>query len=566
MKSISCSEQKTQLTIVLLAYVFFASIFAYAYRYAINPDGIAQLRLAGYLAEGHFQQSISLSWSPLFIWLMSPFLFFKFDGLTAARIAIALSGGGFLIGSWLLSLRFDLSRNLRFIAAIIAALLISDWSIRNIGADLPVAALIMFYLYMATNPNIIINRKISFACGIIGGISFLAHHYALPFVLVHFPLMLILRGYIDKGKELFPFKNMLMSMMIGLAGFFIVAALWIGIVSVKYGQLTISAKGSIAHSSMGPTDMDRRAPHFYGGLNKPINEYAMHVFEDHSELKFKTWSPFDSKEYFFHQLKLIKMNFIYILDHFIKKSPFFTYALVIGILTLIPFALLISAFNQKKKFLYFWIVITFLTFCSGYLLIIARSPRRFYALMIIFLFVSLHFVEELMKGIKDIVTAGGKKILFVYLLMIVVAAFTIKPGVHLLKSIMRIITIEQVNPYYEIVKQIDTIDFDGPYAIIRSSQKPHTDTYIAYYLKKQLLGRPLSEDTEGIIKELKAVDAKSLVVFDNLDLVERLKSDKRYVYKASRKLREDNRYLDAVNYKQDVITGWDKEVNVFVIE
>jgi len=145
-------------------------------------------------------------------------------------------------------------------------------------------------------------------------------------------------------------------------------------------------------------------------------------------------------------------------------------------------------------------------------------------------------------------------------------AFTLKPGLDLLKSINNIITIEQVNPYREIAEQINIVQFPSPYAIIRSSQKPYTDIYIAYYLKKQLLGRPLSSDINGITEELKAVDAKSLLVFDNLDIVEKLKNDKRYIHIASIKLKKDNRYLHAVNIKQDEITGWGEEVNVFTLK
>ena len=566
MKSVPLPAQKIQLTLILLAYIIFAVIFGFAYRYAINPDGISQLRLAGYIAEGNFQQSVTSSWSPLFIWLMSPFLFFGFDGLAAARIVIAFSGAGLLLGSWFLTLRLRLSRNSRFIAVLIAALLISDWTVRNIGADLPVAALTILYIYLVTHPDILTHRKISFFCGIAGGFSYLAHHYALPFFLAHYPLMLLLRGYIDRDKNGPFLKKVLMSSVAGIAGLLIISSIWIGIVSAKYGHLAISNKGSIAHAAVGPKDKDRRHPFFVGGLYKPRDAYAIHVFEDPSEVEFKTWSPFESREYFMYQLKLIKDNSVYILDHFVKNSPFFTYAFVIGMLTLIPIAFLLNPLNNEKRFLYIWVIITFSIYCSGYLLVIARSPRRFYALMIVFLFLSFHFLEEFKNGLGDVISGRRRKILTYYLLMIVVLAFALKPGMHFLKSVKNIITIEQVNPYREIAGQISTIQFPPPFAIIRSSQKPHTDTYIAYYLKKQLLGRPLSRDVDGITKELEAADAKSLLVFDNPEIAEKLKKDKRYIHAGALKLKNNKRYLNAVNAKQDEIKGWDKEVNIFIIE
>jgi hypothetical protein len=320
---------------------------------------------------------------------------------------------------------------------------------------------------------------------------------------------------------------------------------------------------------MGPTDIDRRAPHFYGGLHKPENDYSIHVFEDPSVVEFKTWSPFESKEYFIHQLKLIKLNINSIFNHFVRQSPFFSYAFIVGTLFLIPIAFFLNPLNTKKRFLYVWFIITFSIYCSGYVLIIARAPRRFYALMIVFLFLSLHFLEELKNGIGDIVTDRRKKFITYYMLMIIVLAFTLKPGIHLLKSLENIITIDQVNPYEEIAEQINTIQFSSPYAIIRSSQKVYTDIYIAYYLKKQLLGRLLSKDIEGITKELMVVDAKSLVVFDNMEIVKQLKSDKRYIHLASKELNDNKRYEHIVNINIkdfEIITGWDKEINIFILK
>lgn len=566
MKTSSSPLFKTRFIIILAFYLIVSSIFGSAYRYAMNPDGIAELRLAGYIAEGNFQQSVTSGWSPLITWVTAPFLFLGFDGLTAARIAIAFCGAGLLLSSWLLASRFDLSQNSKYITLIIAALLISFWTIQFIASDVLFAALILCYIYLVTAPDILCNKKSSIYCGIAGGFSYLAHHYAFPFFMAHLPFMLLLKAYIDKDNEGFQLKKVLISWGLGMAGFLIIASIWAGMVSVKYGHLTISSKGPIAHASMGPGDIDRKPPHFYGGLNKPNNEYSIHVFEDPSGLKFKTWSPFENKVYFMHQLKLIKNNAVYILEHFVTLSPFFTYAFMIGTLALIPIAFLLNPLNNRKKYLYFWVIITFSIYCSGFLLIIARSPRRFYALMIIFLLLSFHFLEELTNAFRDIISGQRKKLLTLYVLGIVISAFAMKPAVNLMKSMQYIVSYEQHNPYKEIAEQINNIAFPSPYAIIRSSQKPHTDLYIAHYLKKQLLGRPVSEDTEGITNELKAAGGKSLLVFDNLDIAEKLKSDNRYFHIASIKFNDTEKYKQTVNVNirdHEVITGWDKELNVF---
>lgn len=565
---VTVKEHKLQLLIIFLTYLVCATVFGLAYRYALNPDGIAELRLAGYIAEGHFMRSITQGWSPLFIWLMSPVLFLGFDGLTTARITIALSGALLLFCIWLFIQRFELSENFKLIVLLISAFLISDWSIRNIGMDLPFATLLILYMYLVTHPDILTNKRISFFCGVAGGFSYLAHHYALPFFILHYPVTLFLRGYFNR-KDLA--GRFLKTLTIGFIGFLTVSSIWIGTVSIKYGHLTFSNKGGITHAAFSPKGTGTGHPFFKGGLYRPRDSYAIHVFEDPSDVKFNTWSPFESKEYFLHQIKLIKMNVDYIFSHFVRSSPFFTYPFMVGLLSIIPIILLLTSLNKERKFLYSWIVVTFLIYCSGFILIIARSPRRFYVLMLIMIIFSFSVFEELIKLFDGKVAKGSgdmwkRRILILYLFFIIIPAFSLKPAIHLIKSFKDIITLEYINPYKDIAKQLKHIDFPAPIVFIRSSQKGYTDLYLAYFLDKQLLGRPLSEDVEGVTDELKTSGGKSLLIFDNLDIVGKLKDDDRYIYLAAIRFKSDDRYWNAPNIKQDEITAWDREVSIFVLK
>ena len=242
---------------------------------------------------------------------------------------------------------------------------------------------------------------------------------------------------------------------------------------------------------------------------------------------------------------------------------------MVAILVIIPAALLLNQLNRRKKFLYAWAVLTFCVYCSGFLLIVARSPRRFYLLMIPFLFLSFHFMEELKIAFGKNGSERNKKILALFLVLIACAAFAIKPGRHLIRSAKHIATVEQVNPYEDIAEQIDVVDFPAPYAVVRSSQKLTTDYYMAYFLKKQLLGRPLSADLDAITAELESAGGKSLVVFDDPGIVEELKRDGRYIHAGSVRLYNNDRYEHAANWiisEYDIVTGWDSAVNVFTLK
>jgi hypothetical protein len=568
-KSEFSSLNKNHLTVIFFFYAISALIFGFAYRFEINPDGISYISLAEHIVAGNLNESVSGIWAPLFTWLMSPFIFIGIDGLTTARMVIALSGAGVLLAGWLLTERFNISKHSQFLALLIAALLIADWSIRNIGPDLLIAALIIFYLYLSTDPDILENKKKAVLCGLVGALAYFAKHYAFWFFLAHFPLVLGLKAYIDRDKG-FLFKKYLTALIIGISVFLIVSSIWIMVLSAKFERFTISPSGNLVHAKVGPKDMDRRDPSFYGGLHKPINAYSIHQFEDPAQIanEYKKWSAFESKEYFVHQLYLVKNNIKYIYGHFVKNSPFFTYPFIFGILVLIPIALLTNSRFGEYKFLYCWIIITFGGYFSGHLLTYARGTKYFYPLMLLALFLYVHFIEGLINGLRDVryVSRNGKKLLTVYLVLIVSLAFTVKPGLHLLKSVNSIIAVEQVNPYWDIAEQVKTIEFSSPYAIIRSSQKSYTDYHIAYYLKKQLLGRPLSNDVEGITKELKAVHAKSLLVFDNLEIVKKFKNDGQYLFLGSKMLRKDERYWNATYIERDVITAWDENINVFALK
>jgi hypothetical protein len=291
----------------------------------------------------------------------------------------------------------------------------------------------------------------------------------------------------------------------------------------------------------------------------------MHIFEDPSGLKFNTWSPFESREYFIHQLKVMKENINSILDHFIRRSPFFTYPFVAGTLVIILIALILSSWNEQRRYLYVWIITTFIIYCSGFILIIARSPRRFYALMIIFLLLAIHSLEELSKGMSGIVSGRRKKVLIFSLIFVVVSAFSLKPGTRLFRATGTVMAGAQLNPYGEIAEKLNAYQFPSPYAIIRSSQKHHTDYYIAYFLRKQFLGRPLSDDIHGITEELRAANAKSLLVFDNPGIVMKLNEDERYVHAGSLKLKNYDKQVNPINAVVDQITNWDDEVNIYVL-
>src|SRR6266566_7144894 len=75
-------------------------------RQALNPDGVAYMRIASYFASGRMDLAISGNWGPLLSWLLMPWLKAGVTAVAAARIVMALSAVYFLWACWRVFIRF----------------------------------------------------------------------------------------------------------------------------------------------------------------------------------------------------------------------------------------------------------------------------------------------------------------------------------------------------------------------------------------------------------------------------------------------------------------------------
>lgn len=533
------SSQRIQLSIILITYILLASVFGFAHRYLIDPDGVSYLRLAGYIAEGNLQRSVTGYWSPLLSWCMAPFLFFGIDGLNTLRIVMALWGIPLVIAVWLLALRFNISNDSKFIVMLIATLIAANWSSRLTTPDLLLLTLILFYLYVVTDPNIFTQKKIAFLSGIIGGVAYLSKHYALPFFLVHFPLMLILTKYTrNKGVS---FKAGLVYLVIGLIGFLMISSPWILLMSSKYQRLTIAASGNTSRTIAGPFKHPTLHQSFTG-LHKPDNDHAIHTWEDPTGMDNETWSPFENKENFTYQLILSLNNILTIIKYFISNS------FVFGLLAIccVPVVFLRNLQNPEKGFLYGWSGITVIIYCSGYIISWANQDRYFFPVMMVSLLLAFHFFEKIkVKFIshEQKESSPWKKYVILSLFFVLALSFTKSSAGRFLWSATTKFKADIINVNKELAEDILTIDFPEPYAVLNSEGRAAYDLYWAYYLKKQLLGRPVSGNLEEMTRELEAANAKSLIVFNNPAMVEELKSSDKYIHKGSIRNNEINIFI-----------------------
>src|SRR5438045_7475715 len=85
----------------LLAFLILVVPLCGIYLYEIEPDSIAYISIAREYAAGDFTDAVNAYWSPLYSWLMVPFIKTGIDPLIAAKIFGVIAGAATL---WLIDI------------------------------------------------------------------------------------------------------------------------------------------------------------------------------------------------------------------------------------------------------------------------------------------------------------------------------------------------------------------------------------------------------------------------------------------------------------------------------
>src|SRR5688572_4382331 len=89
-----------RLLMIFVLYFLAAAWAVSAYRYQINPDAISYISIAQKYLAGDFGAAINAYWSPLYSWLLMPFLAIGIPALLATKVLTVFLGFGSLIAAW----------------------------------------------------------------------------------------------------------------------------------------------------------------------------------------------------------------------------------------------------------------------------------------------------------------------------------------------------------------------------------------------------------------------------------------------------------------------------------
>ena len=252
MKNRSFLNDNLDIIIFLIIYSVIAGFLLQYFQYMIAGDEISYIDIAGAYATGNWGTAINGYWSPLYSWLLTPFLLFQYNPLYAVYISkiVSLIIGFFaIITVRRLSRTFEIDRNIErsILIALIPSLIF--FSLIYPTPDLLLVLFLTYYLsiiFKSEYSNSLINGVI---CGFVGAAAYLTKSFAFPFFLVHFVLFNMI--FFVKGLEIEK-KNILKNLSLGLILFFVMSGLWAGTISEKYGKMTISTAGEYNQAIVGP--------------------------------------------------------------------------------------------------------------------------------------------------------------------------------------------------------------------------------------------------------------------------------------------------------------------------
>lgn len=465
----------------------------------MGSDTISYINIAKAYASGEWMDAINGCWSPLFSWLIAPFILFSSSPLYAIYISkiISLIIGFFtIISVRMFYNKFEIDILVKRVFLFSLTPVILYFSLVINTPDLLVVLILINYLSIIFDPEYPNNAYSGFLCGFLGALGFLTKSYLFLFFIVHFLLFNLIYFYKSSTKEK---KNrVLRNIILGFAVFFIISGMWIGTISDKYGKFTISTAGEYNHAIMGP-DYQGHNPLYDVGLIKPPTKFATSIWDEPSLTRMNQWSPFSSWVNFQYQLQLIGKN---IIDTFIIIESFYLVSLIIIVLAIL--FILKSKKNKASKTKMLCLLITIFIYIGGYCTIKVEW-RYYWFIFVLIMFMGFYLLDNFYKN--RFININLRNIL----LVVLACLFVIQPAYEL---VMFSSTDDSIVNLSSVLKT----DY-GIHGNIASNANWGEMLVISYYLNSKYYGLTKNKDSSiEIERELQNNGINYYFVWNNNDL------------------------------------------------
>jgi len=139
------SKVNPTLAPALILYSVLGIFLGQFYRYQLNGDGISYISIARKYLDGNLADAVNAYWSPLFSWLLVPFLFLGILPQVAAKAITLAAGFATIIGIKTFSNRFEITENMKSVLLLSVIPLVLYCALSMITPDLVFLCLLIFY-------------------------------------------------------------------------------------------------------------------------------------------------------------------------------------------------------------------------------------------------------------------------------------------------------------------------------------------------------------------------------------------------------------------------------------
>lgn len=335
---------------------------------------------------------------PFYPWLLVPFLRLGIDPQLSARVLSLLIGIFTIVGIRMLSYRVELIQWVRDLVLIASVPMVLYFALSMITPDFLLTTILIYYFAFLFDSRYSTGLQGGAICGAIAGIAFFCKSYAFVFFVVHFTLFNALFLLRDKDGE--HRKAILGGFAAGMLVFIVVSGVWIALLSMEYGHLTLGTASSFNFNLFGPDSPG---------------------WEDLKNIK--PWSPLDSYSSFVYFTKLVLKNALSILGQ--ESLYLFAMAFLAGVLLLAGRAIPSGA--DIKNF-----ILTAVLYPSGYV-IFTIDYRYLWPVHFILVLIIAYLVRTLISNTGGKAVTPYKRALAGIILSAVILSLVAIPAADLIK-------------------------------------------------------------------------------------------------------------------------------------
>lgn len=397
-----------------LAYAAGAFLIFPCLRYYVdNPDTISYITIAKKYAAGDFSNAINGYWSPLITWMLGFLLKFKHDEVVAFKILQLLMGWFALFSFSSLVRAIIHSRLLQWILSLLATPFWLSFSLLNLTPDLLFLSVVLFYLYMVSDKEFFNHRHFGLLAGVLGLLLYFSKSFGFIFFMLHFTIILF-RNYHLTHEYAFK-KHLIKNYLQGVCCFIFISAIWIYLLSDKYGHFTISETVSfnLSREVASAPEKVNTLPVLSGGLYAPVNATAVNAWEDPGlAVKVHALQPFTSGKDLTMYISVLKRNLLSICYFDFRRQAGFGFFLL-----LIVYLFLGKRNKTLIEDYFFSLIICLALVYGGYALILVHQ-RYIWVCTLVMLILSGFMIEALFS--KNNFQLYLSRTLFLFLLFIAV--------------------------------------------------------------------------------------------------------------------------------------------------